>query len=59
MWLFSVRLDVDRKKLKVDDPGGMDEEQWAASHFVELMKEEGVVVSDGGKRSQLGASLGS
>ena len=57
-WLFSVRLDVDRKKLRVDDPDGMGEEEWAASQFVSLLKDAGVLKEDGEERTELGASLG-
>ena len=57
-WLLSVRLDVDRKKLEVDDPGGMDEEEWAAHNFMEILKEAGVVGNKADDRKQLGAGLG-
>jgi hypothetical protein len=56
-WILSVRLDVDRKKLKVDDPGGMDEEEWAASHFVEQLREKGVLYSKAANRAKLGETL--
>ena len=57
-WLLSVRLDVDRKRLEVDDPGGMDEEEWAAHNFMEILKEQGVVGNKADDRKQLGAGLG-
>jgi len=57
-WLLSIRLDVDRKKLEVDDPGGMDEEEWAAHNFLEILKEEGVLGDGDGGRKALGAGLG-
>ena len=51
-------LDVDRKKLQVDDPGGMDEEEWAAHNFMEILKEQGVLGDGDGGRKALGAGLG-
>ena len=57
-WIFSCRLDVDRKKLRVDDPDGKSEEEWAADHFCALLRDAGVLKDGEEERTELGASLG-